>query len=149
MAITVFDLRFCVLDKEILSEKGIRTLGHLFAGFMRDCLNGSGVGIVGVFLVGCCVGFCVGFVGVFGGWGVAGVWFVSMWGVLVVWGWGGVFGLGGCWCGVCLVCLFVWVCGVVWGVLVCGVVVGGGGGLALGEGLLGVWCAVVVGVVWG
>ena len=34
--ITVFDLRFCVPNKEILSEKGIHTLEHLFAGFMRD-----------------------------------------------------------------------------------------------------------------
>ena len=34
--ITVFDLRFCVPNKEILSEKGIHTFEHLFAGFMRS-----------------------------------------------------------------------------------------------------------------
>jgi S-ribosylhomocysteine lyase LuxS involved in autoinducer biosynthesis len=28
--ITVFDLRFCVPNKEILSEKGVHTLEHLF-----------------------------------------------------------------------------------------------------------------------
>ena len=32
----VFDLRFCTPNKEILSQKGIHTLEHLFAGFMRD-----------------------------------------------------------------------------------------------------------------
>ena len=37
--ITVFDLRFCVPNEEMLSEKGIHTLEHLFAGFMRDHLN--------------------------------------------------------------------------------------------------------------
>ena len=39
--ITVFDLRFCIPNKEILPEKGIHTLEHLFAGFMRDHLNGN------------------------------------------------------------------------------------------------------------
>mgnify|MGYP000159553124 CR=1 FL=1 len=33
--ITVFDLRFCIPNKEILPPKGIHTLEHLFAGFMR------------------------------------------------------------------------------------------------------------------
>ena len=39
--ITVFDLRFCVPNKEVMPEKGIHTLEHLFAGFMRDHLNGN------------------------------------------------------------------------------------------------------------
>ena len=34
--ITVFDLRFCRPNKEILTERGIHTLEHLFAGFMRN-----------------------------------------------------------------------------------------------------------------
>ncbi len=34
-AITVFDLRFCVPNKEVMPEKGIHTLEHLFAGFMH------------------------------------------------------------------------------------------------------------------
>ncbi|MDI5349483.1 S-ribosylhomocysteine lyase, partial [Salmonella enterica subsp. enterica serovar Kentucky] len=33
-AITVFDLRFCIPNKEVMPEKGIHTLEHLFAGFM-------------------------------------------------------------------------------------------------------------------
>ena len=32
--VCVFDLRFCKPNEEILSEKGIHTLEHLFAGFM-------------------------------------------------------------------------------------------------------------------
>ena len=41
--ITVYDLRFCQPNQAILSEKGIHTLEHLFAGFMRDHLNGAAV----------------------------------------------------------------------------------------------------------
>ncbi len=44
--ITVFDLRFCVPNKETLSQKGIHTLEHLFAGFMRDHLNSKNVEII-------------------------------------------------------------------------------------------------------
>jgi S-ribosylhomocysteine lyase len=40
--ITVFDLRFCVPNQEVMPERGIHTLEHLFAGFMRDHLNGNG-----------------------------------------------------------------------------------------------------------
>ncbi|WP_153712029.1 S-ribosylhomocysteine lyase [Eikenella corrodens] len=43
--ITVFDLRFCVPNQEILPEKGIHTLEHLFAGFMREHLNSKSVKI--------------------------------------------------------------------------------------------------------
>ena len=46
--ITVFDLRFCVPNKEILSEKGIHTLEHLFAGFMREHLNGKDAEIIDI-----------------------------------------------------------------------------------------------------
>ena len=44
--ITVFDLRFCRPNEEILTERGIHTLEHLFAGFMRDHLNGPNVEII-------------------------------------------------------------------------------------------------------
>ena len=55
--ITVFDLRFCIPNKEILPEKGIHTLEHLFAGFMRDHLNGNGVEIIDISPMGCRTGF--------------------------------------------------------------------------------------------
>lgn len=62
-AITVFDLRFCVPNEEILSEKGIHTLEHLFAGFMRDHLNGDGVEIIDISPMGCRTGFYMSLIG--------------------------------------------------------------------------------------
>ena len=56
-AITVFDLRFCIPNKEVMPEKGIHTLEHLFAGFMRNHLNGNGVEIIDISPMGCRTGF--------------------------------------------------------------------------------------------
>ncbi len=61
--ITVFDLRFVQPNKEILSEKGIHTLEHLFAGFMRDHLNGNGVEIIDLSPMGCRTGFYMSLLG--------------------------------------------------------------------------------------
>lgn len=62
-SITVFDLRFCRPNLEILSEKGIHTLEHLFAGFMRDHLNGEGVEIIDISPMGCRTGFYMSLIG--------------------------------------------------------------------------------------
>jgi S-ribosylhomocysteine lyase len=61
--ITVFDLRFCIPNEEILSEKGIHTLEHLFAGFMRDHLNGDSVEIIDISPMGCRTGFYMSLIG--------------------------------------------------------------------------------------
>ncbi|ABZ77735.1 quorum-sensing autoinducer 2 (AI-2), LuxS [Shewanella halifaxensis HAW-EB4] len=61
--ITVFDLRFCVPNKEILSERGIHTLEHLFAGFMREHLNGDSVEIIDISPMGCRTGFYMSLIG--------------------------------------------------------------------------------------
>ncbi|WP_191600949.1 S-ribosylhomocysteine lyase [Marinomonas algicola] len=61
--ITVFDLRFCVPNEEILSERGIHTLEHLFAGFMRDHLNGDQVEIIDISPMGCRTGFYMSLIG--------------------------------------------------------------------------------------
>lgn len=61
--ITVFDLRFCRPNIEILTERGIHTLEHLFAGFMRDHLNGDGVEIVDISPMGCRTGFYMSLIG--------------------------------------------------------------------------------------
>ncbi|WP_302142720.1 S-ribosylhomocysteine lyase [Halomonas alkalicola] len=61
--ITVFDLRFCLPNREILSEKGIHTLEHLFAGFMRDHLNGPEVEIIDLSPMGCRTGFYMSVIG--------------------------------------------------------------------------------------
>lgn len=62
-AITVFDLRFTVPNKEAMTEKGTHTLEHLFAGFMRDHLNGDGVEIIDISPMGCRTGFYMSLIG--------------------------------------------------------------------------------------
>jgi len=61
--ITVFDLRFCIPNEDKLSVKGIHTLEHLFAGFMRDHLNGNSVEIIDLSPMGCRTGFYMSLLG--------------------------------------------------------------------------------------
>ena len=61
--ITVFDLRFVQPNKDILSEKGIHTLEHLFAGFMRGHLNSDEVEIIDLSPMGCRTGFYMSLLG--------------------------------------------------------------------------------------
>ncbi len=61
--ITVFDLRFTVPNKERLSAKGIHTLEHLFAGFMREHLNSDSVEIIDISPMGCRTGFYMSLLG--------------------------------------------------------------------------------------
>ena len=82
--ITVFDLRFCRPNKEILSEKGIHTLEHLFAGFMRDHLNSKKVEIIDISPMGCRTGFYMSLLGTPKAKKVAKAWKKSMKDVLKV-----------------------------------------------------------------
>jgi len=82
--ITVFDLRFCVPNKETLSEKGIHTLEHLFAGFMRDHLNSKKVEIIDISPMGCRTGFYMSLLGMPKAKKVAKAWKKSMKDVLKV-----------------------------------------------------------------
>ncbi len=82
--ITVFDLRFCLPNAEILSEKGIHTLEHLFAGFMRDHLNGDAVEIIDISPMGCRTGFYMSLIGTPSEAQVADAWRQSMEDVLKV-----------------------------------------------------------------
>lgn len=61
--ITVFDLRFNKPNEEMMGEKGIHTLEHLFAGFMRNHLNGDGVEIIDISPMGCRTGFYMSLLG--------------------------------------------------------------------------------------
>lgn len=61
--ITVFDLRFCRPNQDMLSERGIHTLEHLFAGFMRDHLNATDVEIIDISPMGCRTGFYMSLIG--------------------------------------------------------------------------------------
>ncbi|GGB36080.1 S-ribosylhomocysteine lyase [Oceanisphaera marina] len=82
--ITVFDLRFCLPNQEILSEKGIHTLEHLFAGFMRDHLNTDGIEIIDLSPMGCRTGFYMSLIGSPGEQQVANAWLAAMQDVLKV-----------------------------------------------------------------
>ncbi|WP_457597509.1 S-ribosylhomocysteine lyase [Hydrogenimonas sp.] len=82
--ITVFDLRFCRPNKEIMGEKGIHTLEHLFAGFMREHLNGDGVEIIDISPMGCRTGFYMSVIGAPDEKKVAEAWRASMEDVLKV-----------------------------------------------------------------
>jgi S-ribosylhomocysteine lyase len=62
-AITVFDLRFYVPNKEIMSQEGTHTLEHLFAGFMRNHLNSSSIEIIDISPMGCRTGFYMSLLG--------------------------------------------------------------------------------------
>jgi len=61
--ITVFDLRFCKPNVEIMGERAIHTLEHLFASFMRDHLNSSSVEIIDISPMGCRTGFYMSVIG--------------------------------------------------------------------------------------
>jgi len=47
-----------------MPERGIHTLEHLFAGFMRNHLNGNGVEIIDISPMGCRTGFYMSLIGV-------------------------------------------------------------------------------------
>ena len=82
--ITVFDLRFCVPNQDMLSAKGIHTLEHLFAGFMRDHLNSKDVEIIDLSPMGCRTGFYMSLLGTPKAKKVAKAWKESMEDVLGV-----------------------------------------------------------------
>ena len=82
--ITVFDLRFTAPNKDILSEKGIHTLEHLYAGFMRDHLNGDNVEIIDISPMGCRTGFYMSLIGTPSEAQVGDAWLASMNDVLAV-----------------------------------------------------------------
>ncbi|WP_178862742.1 S-ribosylhomocysteine lyase [Thiomicrorhabdus cannonii] len=82
--ITVFDLRFNKPNESMMGEKGIHTLEHLFAGFMRNHLNGNGVEIIDISPMGCRTGFYMSLLGAPSEERVANAWLESMQDVLKV-----------------------------------------------------------------
>ena len=82
--ITVFDLRFTTPNKENLPPKGIHTVEHLFAGFMRDHLNDDHVEIIDISPMGCRTGFYMSLIGTPNEQQVANAWLASMQDILNV-----------------------------------------------------------------
>ena len=82
--LTVFDLRFVKPNEEILSQEGIHTLEHLFAGFMREHLNSKDTEIIDLSPMGCRTGFYMSVIGNPSEERVADAWEASMKDVLNV-----------------------------------------------------------------
>ncbi len=82
--ITVFDLRFNKPNEDMMGEKGIHTLEHLFAGFMRQHLNGDSVEIIDISPMGCRTGFYMSLLGSPSEQSVADAWLAAMRDVLEV-----------------------------------------------------------------
>lgn len=82
--ITVFDLRFNKPNEAMMSEKGIHTLEHLFAGFMRNHLNGDGIEIIDLSPMGCRTGFYMSVLGTPSEERVSKAWLAAMQDVLKV-----------------------------------------------------------------
>jgi len=61
--ITVFDLRFYKPNVDKMDGRGIHTLEHLFAGFMREHLNSKKVEIIDISPMGCRTGFYMSLLG--------------------------------------------------------------------------------------
>jgi S-ribosylhomocysteine lyase len=76
--ITVYDLRFTVPNTSPLTEKGIHTLEHLFAGFMRNHLDSNGCKIIDISPMGCRTGFYMSVIGRPSEVDVASAWAASM-----------------------------------------------------------------------
>ena len=76
--ISVFDLRFSRPNCEILSEKGIHTMEHLIAGFMREHLNNTRVEIIDISPMGCRTGFYMSVIGAPSEYDVKDAWESSM-----------------------------------------------------------------------
>ncbi|MGC9385455.1 MAG: S-ribosylhomocysteine lyase [Hydrogenovibrio sp.] len=82
--ITVFDLRFNKPNEDMMGEKGIHTLEHLFAGFIRAHLNADDVEIIDVSPMGCRTGFYMSLIGTPEEQRVADAWLKAMQDVLQV-----------------------------------------------------------------
>ena len=77
--VTVFDLRFTRPNVEDnIPSRGIHTLEHLFAGFMRDHLNSDDVEIIDISPMGCRTGFYMSVIGTPSEERVAEAWEASM-----------------------------------------------------------------------
>lgn len=61
--ITVLDLRFYKPNKAKMDGKGIHTLEHLFAGFIREHLNSKNLEIIDCSPMGCRTGFYMSVLG--------------------------------------------------------------------------------------
>lgn len=76
--ITVYDLRFCMPNEAKIKAKAIHTLEHLFAGFIREHINGKDAEVIDVSPMGCRTGFYMSVIGMPSEREVANAWEASM-----------------------------------------------------------------------
>ena len=69
---------FCRPNIDILPVRGIHTMEHLFAGFMRDHLNSDNVEIIDISPMGCRTGFYMSLIGAPSEQDVVKAWTASM-----------------------------------------------------------------------
>jgi len=82
--ITVYDLRFYKPNVDKMDARGLHTLEHLFAGFMRKHLNSKSTEIIDISPMGCRTGFYMSVIGKPSAKKVAKAWKKSMQDVLAV-----------------------------------------------------------------
>ncbi|RLA75361.1 MAG: S-ribosylhomocysteine lyase [Epsilonproteobacteria bacterium] len=82
--ITVFDIRFCEPNKNRMDTKGLHTLEHLFAGFLREHLEDNITEVIDCSPMGCQTGFYMSVIGDVKPQKVADAWQASMKDVLNV-----------------------------------------------------------------
>ncbi len=82
--IKVFDIRFCKPNKSRMNTKGLHTLEHLFAGFLRDHLQSDTIEVIDCSPMGCQTGFYMSLIGDAYEQQVADAWKLSMQDVLKV-----------------------------------------------------------------
>ncbi len=61
--LSVFDLRMCKPNCEMMDGKGLHTLEHLLAGFIRDALNSGDVEVIDISPMGCRTGYYLSVIG--------------------------------------------------------------------------------------
>ena len=82
--ITIYDLRFYRPNIKMMSDKGIHTLEHLYAGFMREHLNGDDIEIIDISPMGCKTGFYMSLIGEASEDSIIDAWTLSMQDILNV-----------------------------------------------------------------
>ncbi len=62
-SIEIYDLRFLEPNSTMMDGKGIHTLEHFFAGFMRDHVNSDHCEVIDISPMGCRTGFYMSLIG--------------------------------------------------------------------------------------
>jgi S-ribosylhomocysteine lyase len=83
-AITVYDLRFCKPNEQNIPSKGIHTLEHLFAGFLREHLASEDCEVIDISPMGCRTGFYMSMIGKLEEAKIASAWQEAMKDILLV-----------------------------------------------------------------